>query len=172
MRRVWWLLEVRKKIKTLFGNKFNRTNSTNPCPNFSWIFCGPCIKLYALCSPGWRWQWQYVVLGLEEWSQFPASPNHCAAWYACLAALGCLVWCYIVLSSTRLTSLILYFISSFPTGSLDSEAGIYACTYDMTGSRLITCEADKTIKMWKEDESATPETHPLNFRPPKDIRRF
>ncbi|CAJ1963384.1 unnamed protein product [Sphenostylis stenocarpa] len=57
-------------------------------------------------------------------------------------------------------------------GSLDSEAGIYACTYDLTGSRLITCEADKTIKMWKEDENATPETHPLNFRPPKDIRRF
>ncbi|MED6108049.1 hypothetical protein PIB30_019825, partial [Stylosanthes scabra] len=57
-------------------------------------------------------------------------------------------------------------------GSLDSEAGIYACTYDVTGSRLITCEADKTIKMWKEDETATPETYPLNFRPPKDIRRF
>ncbi|XP_027338418.1 protein pleiotropic regulatory locus 1 isoform X1 [Abrus precatorius] len=57
-------------------------------------------------------------------------------------------------------------------GSLDSEAGIYALTYDVTGSRLITCEADKTIKMWKEDETATPETNPLNFRPPKDIRRF
>ncbi|KAI4317579.1 hypothetical protein L6164_025440 [Bauhinia variegata] len=57
-------------------------------------------------------------------------------------------------------------------GSLDSEAGIYALTYDLTGSRLISCEADKTIKMWKEDETATPETHPLNFRPPKDIRRF
>ncbi|XP_048321838.1 protein pleiotropic regulatory locus 1 [Ziziphus jujuba] len=57
-------------------------------------------------------------------------------------------------------------------GSLDSEAGIYAISYDMTGSRLLTCEADKTIKMWKEDDSATPETHPLNFKPPKDIRRF
>lgn len=57
-------------------------------------------------------------------------------------------------------------------GSLDSEAGIYALTYDATGSRLITCEADKTVKMWKEDETATPETHPLNFRTPKDIRRF
>ncbi|OIT20755.1 PREDICTED: protein pleiotropic regulatory locus 1-like [Nicotiana attenuata] len=57
-------------------------------------------------------------------------------------------------------------------GSLDSEAGIYALTYDMTGSRLISCEADKTIKMWKEDETATPETHPLHFKPPKDIRRF
>lgn len=66
---------------------------------------------------------------------------------------------------------------SFPnlpsyTGSLDSEAGIYALTYDVTGTRLISCEADKTIKMWKEDDNATPETHPLNFRPPKDIRRF
>ncbi|KAF3533794.1 hypothetical protein DY000_02042752 [Brassica cretica] len=53
-----------------------------------------------------------------------------------------------------------------------SEAGIYAACYDQTGSRLVTCEADKTIKMWKEDENATPETHPLNFRPPKEIRRF
>ncbi|KAK6930653.1 WD40 repeat [Dillenia turbinata] len=57
-------------------------------------------------------------------------------------------------------------------GSLDSEAGIYALSYDLTGSRLVTCEADKTIKMWKEDENATPETHPLNFKPPKDVRRF
>ncbi|XP_062108735.1 protein pleiotropic regulatory locus 1 [Humulus lupulus] len=57
-------------------------------------------------------------------------------------------------------------------GSLDSEAGIYAAQYDLTGTRLITCEADKTIKMWKEDENATPETHPLNFKPPKDLRRF
>ncbi|KAG6650892.1 hypothetical protein CIPAW_06G074500 [Carya illinoinensis] len=57
-------------------------------------------------------------------------------------------------------------------GSLDSEAGIYATCYDLIGSRLVTCEADKTIKMWKEDENATPETHPVNFKPPKDIRWF
>jgi pleiotropic regulator 1 len=58
-------------------------------------------------------------------------------------------------------------------GSLESEAGIYAMTYDMTGTRLITVEADKTIKMWKQDTNATPETHPGHtFRPPKDIRRF
>ncbi|KAM1304394.1 hypothetical protein ACFX1Q_022775 [Malus domestica] len=57
-------------------------------------------------------------------------------------------------------------------GSLDSEAGIYALSYDVTGTRLVSCEADKTIKMWRQDENATPETHPLNFRPPKDIRRF
>ncbi|CAN0855748.1 Protein pleiotropic regulatory locus 1, partial [Linum grandiflorum] len=52
------------------------------------------------------------------------------------------------------------------------EAGIFAACFDLTGSRLITCEADKTIKMWKEDENATPESHPVNFKPPKDIRRF
>ncbi|ERN02266.1 hypothetical protein AMTRI_Chr02g222640 [Amborella trichopoda] len=57
-------------------------------------------------------------------------------------------------------------------GSLDSEAGIYALSYDVTGSRLISCEADKTIKLWKEDERATPETHPLNFKPPKEFRRY
>ena len=27
--------------------------------------------------------------------------------------------------------------------------------------RLITTECDKTIKIWREDENATPETHPL-----------
>lgn len=58
-------------------------------------------------------------------------------------------------------------------GSLDSEAGIYALAYDITGTRLVTCEADKTIKMWKEDENATPESHPgITFRPPKEMRRF
>ncbi|XP_074575128.1 protein pleiotropic regulatory locus 1-like [Curcuma longa] len=57
-------------------------------------------------------------------------------------------------------------------GSLDSEACIYALSYDISGSRLVTCEADKTIKMWKEDTSATPETHPINFKPPKEFRRY
>lgn len=57
-------------------------------------------------------------------------------------------------------------------GSLESEAGIYAASFDVSGSRLLTAEADKTIKFWKEDQSATPETHPIVFRPPKDIRRY
>ncbi|OAY63908.1 protein pleiotropic regulatory locus 1 [Ananas comosus] len=57
-------------------------------------------------------------------------------------------------------------------GSLDSEACIYALSYDVSGTRLVTCEADKTIKMWKEDPNATPETHPLNFKPPKEFRRY
>lgn len=39
-------------------------------------------------------------------------------------------------------------------GSIDSESGIFALTYDRSGSRLITAEADKTIKMYKEDEEA------------------
>ncbi|TPX45781.1 hypothetical protein SeMB42_g01307 [Synchytrium endobioticum] len=50
-------------------------------------------------------------------------------------------------------------------GSLESEAGIFCSTFDRTGSRLITGEADKTIKIFKEDESATPETHPIKWRP-------
>lgn len=48
-------------------------------------------------------------------------------------------------------------------GSLDSEAGIFASTFDLTGTRLITCEADKTIKIWKEKEDATPETDPIDM---------
>lgn len=39
-------------------------------------------------------------------------------------------------------------------GSLDAEAGIFCSTFDKTGSRLITGEADKTIKIYKEDENA------------------
>jgi len=58
------------------------------------------------------------------------------------------------------------------SGSLDSESGIYAMSFDRSGTRLVTCEADKSIKMWKEDEHATPESHPIDFRPPKDIRRW
>jgi len=49
-------------------------------------------------------------------------------------------------------------------GSLESEAGIFACAFDKTGTRLITAEADKTIKVWKEDENATPETHPIDWK--------
>lgn len=35
----------------------------------------------------------------------------------------------------------------------------------ITGSRLISFEADKTIKMWIEDENTTLESHPLHFKP-------
>lgn len=59
-------------------------------------------------------------------------------------------------------------------GSLESEAGINCISFDVSGSRLITGEVDKTIKLWREDLSATEESHPINFRPPRaqDLRRF
>uniref|UniRef100_A0A146KZJ7 Pre-mRNA-splicing factor prp46 n=1 Tax=Lygus hesperus TaxID=30085 RepID=A0A146KZJ7_LYGHE len=45
-------------------------------------------------------------------------------------------------------------------GSLQLEAGIFGVTFDQSGSRVLTCEADKTIKVYCEDEKATPETQP------------
>jgi len=59
-------------------------------------------------------------------------------------------------------------------GSLESEAGIFACTYDKSGSRFITCEADKTIKIYAEDMTSTPDSHPVdpNWRPTRDGKRF
>jgi pleiotropic regulator 1 len=50
-------------------------------------------------------------------------------------------------------------------GSLDAEAGIMSSTFDQTGLRLIVGEADKTIKIWKPDPDATPDTHPLEWKP-------
>lgn len=52
--------------------------------------------------------------------------------------------------------------SKVQPGSLSSEAGIFASCFDKSGLRLITAECDKTIKVWKEDENATPETHPIS----------
>ena len=48
---------------------------------------------------------------------------------------------------------------------------MYALGFDRSGTRLVTCEADKSIKMWKEDANASEETHPVEFKPPKDIVR-
>ncbi|KAI8060781.1 WD40-repeat-containing domain protein, partial [Gongronella butleri] len=39
-------------------------------------------------------------------------------------------------------------------GSLSAEAGVFCSTFDQTGLRLITGEADKTIKIYREDETA------------------
>lgn len=49
-------------------------------------------------------------------------------------------------------------------GSLDAEAGIYAMAFDGTGSRLVTCEADKTVKIWAEDPRADEESHPIDMK--------
>lgn len=39
-------------------------------------------------------------------------------------------------------------------GSLDSESGIFACMFDISQTKLITAEADKTIKVYREDPTA------------------
>ncbi|KHN98561.1 WD40/YVTN repeat-like-containing domain protein [Metarhizium album ARSEF 1941] len=57
-------------------------------------------------------------------------------------------------------------------GSLDAEAGIMASTFDRSGLRLICGEADKTIKIWKPDDKATEETHPLQWTPSLGRRKF
>jgi len=31
-------------------------------------------------------------------------------------------------------------------------------------SRLITCEADKSLKIWKESAAATEDTHPVDMK--------
>lgn len=40
-------------------------------------------------------------------------------------------------------------------GSIAAENGIFSLCFDRSGSRLLSGECDKTIKMWKEDENAT-----------------
>lgn len=75
-------------------------------------------------------------------------------------------------------------------GSLDAEAGIMSSTFDRSGMRLIVGEADKTsmlhvkppkpaitdqsflVKIWKEDEKASAETHPVQWKPNLGQRKF
>jgi pleiotropic regulator 1 len=58
------------------------------------------------------------------------------------------------------------------SGSLDSESGIFCVKFDQSGSRMLTAEADKTIKVWKEDSDATPETHPVEYTPDPNNKRY
>lgn len=51
------------------------------------------------------------------------------------------------------------------SGSIESENGIFALAFDKSGSRMISAEADKTIKIFKEDDAATEETHPVDWQP-------
>lgn len=57
-------------------------------------------------------------------------------------------------------------------GSLESEAGIFCSGFDRTGLRLVTGEADKTIKVWKQDERATEENTPLEWTPSLVRRKY
>ena len=36
-------------------------------------------------------------------------------------------------------------------GSLEAENAVLGCGFDRSGSRAVTCHADKTVRMWKED---------------------
>lgn len=57
-------------------------------------------------------------------------------------------------------------------GSLDAEAGIMSSMFDLSGLRLITGEADKTIKVWGQDETATEDSHPLDWKPTLGRQKF
>lgn len=58
-------------------------------------------------------------------------------------------------------------------GSLESERGILCSSFDQTGLRLITGEIDKSIKIWKQEESATPDSNPgLPWNPAMSSQRF
>ncbi|AFZ81523.1 WD domain, G-beta repeat family protein [Theileria equi strain WA] len=62
--------------------------------------------------------------------------------------------------------------STVQRGSLESENGIFACSFDKSESRIITAECDKTIKIWIQDETATPETHPIIWKPEARARYY
>ena len=56
-------------------------------------------------------------------------------------------------------------VAKVQPGSLQqAENGIMALQFDLTGTRLITGEADKSIKIWKPDESASELTHPIDMK--------
>ncbi|KAK1444452.1 WD repeat Prp46/PLRG1-like protein [Babesia gibsoni] len=57
-------------------------------------------------------------------------------------------------------------------GSLESENGIFACAFDMSESRLITAECDKSVKIWIQDNDATPETHPIMWQPEATVKTY
>jgi pleiotropic regulator 1 len=48
-------------------------------------------------------------------------------------------------------------------GSLAAENSIMATAFDLTGTRLITGEADKSIKIWKQDEVASELSNPVDM---------
>lgn len=57
-------------------------------------------------------------------------------------------------------------------GSLDAEAGVFTSTFDKTGLRLITGEADKTVKIWRPDDTATEDNQPLEWKPQLGVRKY
>jgi pleiotropic regulator 1 len=61
-------------------------------------------------------------------------------------------------------------IAKVQPGSLQqAENGILALQFDLTGTRLITGEADKSVKIWKQDENASELSHPIDMKGWKKI---
>ncbi|KAK3109648.1 pre-mRNA-splicing factor prp46 [Teratosphaeriaceae sp. CCFEE 6253] len=57
-------------------------------------------------------------------------------------------------------------------GSLDAEAGVMSSMFDLSGLRLLTGEADKTIRVWRPDDTATEEGNPVEWAPSMGRRKF
>jgi pleiotropic regulator 1 len=53
--------------------------------------------------------------------------------------------------------------SKVQPGSLEAENGIMVAAFDHTGTRLVTGEADKTIKIYKPSASASEMSHPVDM---------
>jgi len=88
---------------------------------------------------------------------------------------GTYIHTYIHVKFNQISYLKYVSLSSMQTivqpGSMDSEAGIFALSYDLSGTRLLSCEADKTIKIYKEDEDATEDSHPIKDWKPDILKR-
>lgn len=41
--------------------------------------------------------------------------------------------------------------NAYSMDSMDSEAGVFSSTFDISGTHIITREADKTVKIYKND---------------------
>ncbi|KAI4839053.1 pre-mRNA-splicing factor PRP46 [Plasmodium brasilianum] len=50
-------------------------------------------------------------------------------------------------------------------GTVECENSTLSMTFDKSESRLITTHGDKSIKIWKENEDATPENFPIKWNP-------
>ena len=82
-----------------FPSLFFWTGSKKWClpvtPHWGWQLVSRINSYIFLILPPFvyaRWQREYVVLGLEEWSQFSAIPNNCTAWYVFRAFSICSLW--------------------------------------------------------------------------------
>lgn len=64
------------------------------------------------------------------------------------------------------------FTTPVQPGSLDSENGVFASRFDRTGLRLVTGDADKTIKIYKQDEGATEENYPVLWEPSMKRKKY